>query len=230
MKVKMRASDVKRETHDTCTLTLEGDRPDFRPGQFFMLEFLRPEKIPKRSYSVASSPERKGILEFTVKQMPDGYVSKLLNEIPVGEEMILDGPWGHFIFDEAKMPQIVMLAAGSGIAPFRCFCQYIIDKGLRTNALLVYSNKCEDDIICRQELLTFAKKIDGMELVLTLSREEKPGYRFGRIDENLVKEIISRRAGAHYFICGPPQMVEDTKQLILANGIAADKIKTEKYG
>lgn len=231
MKVKMKVVANKTETCDTKTITFQSDeRPDFRPGQFFMIEFMHPEKIPKRSYSVSSSPTRKGIIEFTVKQMPEGYVSKLLNELPEGEELMLDGPWGHFVFEPEKMPEIVMLAAGSGIAPFRCFCQYIIDNNLSTRATLVYSNKTEQDIICHKDLLEFKEKIRGMELLLTLSREEKSGYRFGRIDEALAKELVAKHSNAHYFICGPPVMVEDTKNLLLANGIAKEKVKMEKYG
>ncbi len=231
MKFRAIVTAVKKETHDTCTITFScPDRPDFRPGRFFMLEFQRPEKIPKRSYSVSSSPTRKGILEFTVKQMPNGWISKLLNETPVGEELVLDGPWGHFVFDEAKMPEIVMLAAGSGIAPFRCFCQYAVDLNLKNRMKLVYSNKTEEDIICREDFIEFGEKIPGMKLVFTLSREEKEGYRSGRIDEALVKEIVRESPNADYFVCGPPQMVNDTKSLLLATGIAKEKIKTEVYG
>ncbi len=232
MKVKMKLTGKKRETHDTYTLTFESpDRPDFRPGQFFMLEFMRPEKIPKRSYSVSSSPTRKGSIEFTIKQMPEGWISKLLNDAKPGEEFLLDGPWGHFIFDGSAMKEIVMFSAGSGIAPFRCFCQYIIDKKLPTKATLVYGNKTAEDIICRADLLDFRKKIPGMELVMALSREQKEGYRFGRIDDALAKEIVTRQsADASYFICGPPAMVADVEQLLLANGVAKEKIKTEKYG
>ena len=228
----MKLVKTEQETHDTHTLTFESpERPDFRPGQFFMIEFMRPEKIPKRSYSVASSPTKKGIIELTVKQMPDGWISKLLNGAKPGEEFMLDGPWGHFIFDDQKMNEIVLLSAGSGIAPFRGFCQYIIDRKLPTKVTLAYGNKTGEDVICRHELVEFAERIKGMKLILTLSREEKPGYRFGRIDDALVKEITSAGSSdACYFICGPPPMVTDTEQLLIANGIAKERIKTEKYG
>src|SRR3989344_1561966 len=233
MKVKMKLTQKKCETHDTCPLTYSSEeRPDFKPGEFFMIEFLREQKIPKRSYSVSSSPTRKGILELTVKQMPEGWISKLLNEAEPGEEFMLDGPWGHFVFDETKMKQIVLIGAGSGIAPFRCFCKYIIDKKLDTKITFVYSNKTEEDIICKDDILEFAKQINGLDLTLTLSREQKDGYQVGRADDALIKKIISKQAGADafYFICGPPTMVADTEKLLLENGIVKDKIKTEKYG
>lgn len=230
-KFKGRILSSKTETPDTKTITLESaDRPDFRPGQFFMLEFGRKEKIPKRSYSTSSSPTRKGILEFTVKQMPDGYVSKLLNDAPVGEELMIDGPWGHFVFDEAKMPEIAMLAAGSGIAPFRCFCQYMLDRKLSTKAILVYSNKTESDIICRKDFDEFVEKIPGLKVIYSLTREEKAGFVCGRIDMPCITDILRELPNAFFFICGPPAMVSDTEKLVSEAGVPKERIRTEKYG
>ena len=218
------------ETHDTCTLTFEGDRPDFRPGQFFMIEIMRKEKIPKRSYSVSSSPTRQGMLELTIKEMPNGFISKLLCDAKVGEEFMLDGPWGHFIFDEDKMHEVVMLSAGSGIAPFRAMCEYIIDKKLSTKVTLAYSNRTREDIICRKDLEAFAAKIPNMKLILALTREQCDGFYCGRIDAKMVKQVISENKNPFYFICGPPEMVSGTEQLLLSCGVSKEKIKTEKYG
>ncbi len=231
MKVKMKVAKNKAETHDTNTITFHSDgRPDFRPGQFFMVEFMRGEKIPKRSYSTSSSPTRKGIIEFTIKQMPEGWVSKLLCGVKEGEELMVDGPWGHFIFDEARMPEIVMLAAGSGIAPFRCFCQYILDKKLPTKAILVYSNKTEQDIICKKDFNEFAQKLPGLKVIYSLTREEKQGFLCGRIDAPCVSDLIKELPAAFFFICGPPAMVADTERLVLEAGVPKERIKTEKYG
>ena len=230
MKSKMKLVEVKTETSDTKTLTFKGERPNYKAGQFFIIEFMRKEKIPKRSYSVSSSPARKGILELTVKALPDGYVSKLLNGAKIGEKFILDGPWGHFAFDDATMPEIVMIGAGSGIAPFRAICQFILDRGLKTKATLVYSARTFEDIIFRDELADFGKKIKNMSLRITLSREERQGFHSGRIDESMVKKIAAKSPSADYFICGPPQMVSGTEKMLIANGILPEKIKMEKYG
>lgn len=231
MKFKAKLVAIKEETADTKTLTFESlQRPAYKPGQFFMIEFLRPEKLPKRSYSCASSPERKGTLDFTVKQMPEGWISKLLNEAPVGEEFMLDGPWGHFVFDPEKMQEIVMLGAGSGVAPFRCFCQYMIDKRLATKATLIYTNKTEQDIICRSDLDFYAKQLPNLKLVYGLTREQKDGFMCNRIDQACMDWVIAQNPDAFFFICGPPAMVADTEKLLLENNIPKERIKTEKYG
>ncbi|MCR4369230.1 MAG: FAD-binding oxidoreductase [archaeon] len=231
LKQKVKITRVTKETLDTATITMKGDAPfDFKPGQFVMVQLLGKETVPKRAYSISSSPTRNETLEITVKQMPDGWVSKLLNGVRAGDEMMVDGPYGHFVFDPEKMKSIVLLAAGSGIAPFRCFCQYIEDKKLGTKVHFVYSSKTEEDIIFRDTLKGFAKRNKNLSLLLTLTREEKEGYHSGRIDEEMVKDITKKNPGAFYFICGPPKMVAGTKALLEAAGIPKEGIKVEIYG
>ncbi|MCR4335986.1 MAG: FAD-binding oxidoreductase [archaeon] len=231
MKQKMKIVKVTRETPDTNTLSFQGaEKMDFKPGQFLMIEFLRKEKIPKRAYSISSSPTRNENVEITVKEMPGGWVSKLLNECNKEEEFLIDGPYGHFIFDEKEMKEIVMIGAGSGVAPYRGFCHYIIDKKIPIKATFVYSSKTEEDVIFLNQLRKFEKQIPNLDLILTLTREEKKGFHNGRIDDVMIKEIISKYNDPYFFLCGPPKMVQSVKELILANGIDKDKVKQEIYG
>jgi len=231
MNQKMKIVKIIQETHDTVTLTLKGkEKLDFKPGQFIMLELIQEEKIPKRAYSLSSSPTRNDSLEITIKEMPDGWISKILNEIKEGEELIVTGPYGHFVFDPKTMKEIVLLGAGSGVAPYRGFAHFLIDNKLYTKVTFVYSSKTEEDIIFHKQLLEFEKAIPNLELILTLSREEKEGFRKGRIDDELIKEILKKQKDANYFICGPPKMVLGTKQLLEKNGVTKEKIKVEIYG
>jgi len=230
MKQKMKLVKKTNETHDTVTLTFHGqEKMDFKPGQFMIIEFLREEKIPKRSYSISSSPTRNDVVEITVKEMPDGWVSKLLCDAKEEEEFMIDGPYGHFILED-DMKEAVFFGAGSGIAPFRGFSHYIIDKKLPMKVVLVYSSKKEKDIIFHKQLREFAQEIPGMELILTLTREEKKGFRHGRINDSMIKEILGKMDKPFFFLCGSPKMVQSVKELLLSNGVDKERIKQEVYG
>ena len=93
---------------------------EYLPGQFFMLSkegFNNEKGFPiKRAYSIASSPENKNSIEFCLKK--EGIFTTMMFDIPVGTELILEGPSGSFVLNEEhKKKEIVFLASGSGIAP-----------------------------------------------------------------------------------------------------------------
>ena len=230
MKQLMKIIETKKETPEAITLSLKGaEKFDFIPGQFVMVELLKEEKIPKRAYSISSSPVN-NILQITIKETPEGYVSKLLNQSQVGDELMVEGPFGHMLFDSEKMKSVVLVGAGSGIAPLKSISQFVLDKKLSTKITFCYSNRTEKDIIFHKELLNFEKQIKNFKLILALTREENPCFHCGRIDEKMVKEINEKNPNAFYFLCGPPKMVNSIKELIINQGINEENVFAESYG
>jgi len=229
MKQVMKIIETKKETPESITLSLKGkEKINFIPGQFVMVELLNEKKIPKRAYSISSSP-LSDILQITIKETPNGYVSKLLNQSKVGDELIVEGPFGHMLFDSEKMKSVVLIGAGSGIAPIKSISQFVFDKKLNTNITLCYSNRTEADIIFHDKLLDFKKQIKNFNLLLAITREEKKGFHCGRIDEKMVKEINEKNPEAFYFLCGPKKMVNAIKELIFNQGIEKKRVFFEIY-
>ena len=230
MKQVMKIIETKKETHDSITLSLKGkEKINFIPGQFVMVEILNEEKNPKRAYSISSSPLR-DVLQITIKETPDGYVSKLLNHSKVGDELMVEGPFGHMLFDSEKMKSVVLIGAGSGIAPLKSISQFVLDKKLSTNITFCYSNRTEADIIFHNALVDFEKKIKNFKLILAITREKKECFHCGRIDEKMIKEIHKKNPDAFYFLCGPPKMVNAIKKLIFNQGIKKENVFAESYG
>ena len=52
--------------------------------------------------------------------------------------------------------------------------------------------------------------------------------RRGRISEALLGEALPS-TNATCLLCGPPQLVSDTRSLLMKLGVGADQILTEKY-
>ena len=145
---------VKKETPDTVSFVLSGPSLEHQAGQFVMIDFLIDEKVVKRAYSIASSPKRgqKGEIELCVKAMSNGLVSKQLQDAKISDVFKVSGPFGRFVFDPDQQKDIVMLGAGSGIAPFVSMIEEIKDENLDNKACLIFSNKIEEDIIYRKKL------------------------------------------------------------------------------
>jgi ferredoxin-NADP reductase len=74
----------------------------------------------QRSYSIVSAPEETDLV-LTDERLDDGEVSPyLVDELRPGDELELRGPiGGYFVRDASLGGPLLLIAGGSGVAPFR---------------------------------------------------------------------------------------------------------------
>lgn len=238
-KLKVKVSDIITETHDTKTVKfdLAGQEFEYDAGHFVILLMDLPDlegntKKVQRSYSLSSSPTEAGKIAFTVKEMNEAFVSKLLvEETKVGDEFEIFGPSGLFTFVEGDSDNVVLIGAGSGIGPLRGMARYILDKKLPIKLTIIYSNKTPEDIIFHDELEQMEK--EGMKTVLTVTRYDGDDWTRlkGRIDADMLKNNIEDMQGANYYLCGPEAFVDTMVGYLEGFGIDKKKqVKFEKFG
>ena len=239
---------MKQETPDTVSFVLSGPSLEHQAGQFVMLEYpgkdanaKDPEKAVKRAYSIASGPKRGrwGDIEICVKEMPEGWISKLLQNVTLSTSFKLQGPFGRFVFNPKEHKDIVMLGAGSGIAPFASYLEEIRDEKLETKACLIFSNKTEEDIIYRKWLNDLVSHCQNAEVHYTLTRRTKEDIegedvwigKSGRIDSTMLTHLCgSDLSKTDFFICGPLVFVKSMKEILLELGVSKEQVHFESYG
>jgi ferredoxin-NADP reductase len=188
----------------------------------------------QRSYSISSPPEALHV-ELTVETIEDGEVSSYLTgEAHEGDKFELRGPiGGYFVWSAAVAGPLVLIAGGSGVAPFMSMLRHRAAAGHPHPAILIYSSRRFEEIIYREELDRLARADPSLRIVHTLTRAQPAdwrGYR-RRIDAAMLAEIgIPALGDANVFICGPTGMVEGAAQVLIRLGIEAARIKTERFG
>lgn len=91
-----------------------GARFQFLPGQYFELGF---PGAPLRTFSPASQPDRDEI-EFHIRLLPGGAASAVLaDRLPAGAIVAVRGPYGTAYLRDTHPGPLLLLAAGSGLAP-----------------------------------------------------------------------------------------------------------------
>ncbi len=158
-------------------------------------------------------------LEFTIKlysvdQYPthSGMTEKL-GTLVVGDELIIDQPWGTINYKGKG----TFIAGGAGITPFVAILRDLHSKNELVGNRLIFSNKTENDIILKDELVDMFKD-NPEDLIFVLTQEEKSPYHFGRINEEFIQKHISD-SNKNFYVCGPRPMVKEMLAILESNKV-----------
>ncbi len=212
--------DIHRETHDVCSFITEKPAGySFIPGQGTQValdkEGWRDEQRPFTFCSLNEDD----YLEFVIKIYSDHEgMTNQLGEAETGDRLLLGDPWGAIQY---KGPG-VFLAGGAGVTPFIAILRDLYQKGKIDDNKLIFSNKTEEDIILKDEF----REMLGENFINTLTREEHPAYRHGRIDKEMLREHIEDE-DQYFYLCGPMKFVKNLMSDLQDLGIQTDGLVFE---
>ncbi|MFP4070119.1 MAG: FAD-binding oxidoreductase [Verrucomicrobiota bacterium] len=199
------------------------DKPEgyeFEPGQATMVSInkdgLRDEQRPFTFTSLPSEDH----LEFTIKVYPSHEgVTDAIDDLKAGDRLLIEEPWGAITFRGKG----VFIAGGAGVTPMLAILR---DQARRHGGgvgQLIFSNKTKKDLFLRQELYGFSNG----NLLLTFTEEKVEGAEHGRVDEDFLRKHVAD-FDQYFYVCGPPEMVEDVESALKALGADEGKIVTEE--
>jgi ferredoxin-NADP reductase len=228
---------IKPETSQVKTFSLS--LPNWmahRAGQHYDLRLTAADGYQaQRSYSVASAPERAGLVEITVERIGDGEVSTYLHEVLIpGDRVEVRGPiGGYFVWEARQGGPLLLVAGGSGVVPLMAMLRHRAAAGARIPARLLYSSRTFEDAIYRDELAQLSAAGSGLEVFYTLTRSQPPGWSgyARRIDDAMLAEVARPLGGSpQVFICGPTLLVEAAANGLVQVGVPSKQIRTERFG
>lgn len=204
---------------------------NFIAGQFLQVIFDRENNSNKElnKYLSFSSSPTKDYIEVT-KRLSESQFSRKLKDLRTGDEVLFNAPLGSCVYkDEYK--KIGFLIGGIGITPVISIVEYITEKKLNTDVLLLYSNKTEDDIAFKKELDQWRSANSNIKVFYTVTECEPVDKSCiaGRIDKDLFVQKFKDLGERMFFIFGPPRMVGTMQNLCREAGCSKDKLKTENF-
>jgi ferredoxin-NADP reductase len=275
--MEVMVADAIRETPDTTTLLLftGNDVLEYKPGHFLTidphqfpalerwtayLEDLKGKRETPRAYSLASAPHEKHVA-ITVKEeryssgqtkFPPLLSPLLVFRTPRGTRMTVTGFTGPYVLPEnveTVTDHVVHICAGSGVVPDYSIIKHSLCVHGKLRHTLVYSNKTFDDVIYRDALAQLEREHpDRLRILNTLTREDRPGFRRGRVDAALLREAIPDPSAALVYACGPaiskfdreaarargeepaPRFLESTLDLLAQIGVPKNHVHRESWG
>ncbi len=183
------------------------------PGQFLTIDASTP-------LAIASAPGHG--LELLVKR--GALAEEILAAHRPGDQFAVDGPSGHgYPLARHAGRDLVLLGAGSGIAPLRAVLQAVLDDRARWGAVhLYYGQREPDELAYRQEV--GAWRAAGVRLVDVVSGVA-PGWKGarGHVQHALLAQPPAL-GNAVAYVCGMAEMVADCSAAMHSLGLPAGDV------
>ncbi|MCS0628768.1 ferredoxin--NADP reductase [Telluria mixta] len=206
----------------------------YQSGQFAMIGLEVDGRPLMRAYSMVS-PHYEEQLEFLSIKVPDGPLTSRLQDIKVGDSILVGRKASGTLLSQNLLPgkHLYLLGTGTGLAPFMSIVQdpdiydqfdkVILVHGCRHVNELAYQERIAADLPNHEFLGDLVA--DRLIYYPTVTRE--PFENQGRIPDLLQSAQFYDRLGlppldmAHdrFMLCGSPAMLKDTVEVLAGQGL-----------
>lgn len=249
---KAKVVAIENLTHDTklirCRLA-DSKKFQFAPGQYIFLKV--PDDFVKewnaryktthtevmRPYSFASSSSKLPVFDLIIKlvsappgkDVPPGIATTyVFTRLKVGDVLDISQPFGELSLRKDTGRPIVIVAGGTGAAPFVSLLEYWFEKKFdRRNEIFFYFGvRAKKDLFYHEKFQAWAKKKKRFHYIPALSKPDANDNWTGETGfiQKIVDKYLKGPSDADAYLAGPPIMVTETVKVLTAKGITKDRI------
>lgn len=204
------------------------------PGQFLTINFEVEGKVIKRSYSIANPPDELGQIEFAASYIEGGVGSQYLFGLEPGAKLSVAGPYGRLLLKDTPR-RYVLVGTGTGITPYRAMLPQLKEKlALDVNMQLVVLQgvRTREDLLYVSDFRLFAANNPRTLFRACLSREPIEQLTDdewqGHVQNNFEALHLDPNQDLVY-LCGNPQMIDESFAWLIEHGFAVQQVVREKY-
>ncbi|MEX2442081.1 MAG: 2Fe-2S iron-sulfur cluster binding domain-containing protein [Alkalispirochaeta sp.] len=235
-----RIRDVTHDIKEVYCKLPEDKTVSFTPGQYGQFE-VPPHGTVKektmRAYSMSSAPSDNNHLEFLIRLVPGGIVTGYVHEhLKEGENINVIAPFGDFYVRDTDA-QMICVAGGSGMAPFKSIFQDMVDRGTLDDRDIWYffGARTKKDVFYLDWLYKLDEKHERFHFVPALSEPQPeddwdgPTGLITEVLDSYLKDTISHETPKEGYLCGSPGMLDACMKVMGDNDMETEKIYFDKF-
>jgi NAD(P)H-flavin reductase len=207
---------------------IEPHRLDFQAGQYVSIKVS--DRGERRAYSICSTPDNNHQFDLIIDYAPGGLGVQFLQNLEFGAEIEALAPMGQFIVpEEIVADELVFVATGSGIAPFKSMIEdQLRNKQDQRPITLHWGMRQPENLFWLEEWQELDEAFPNFHFHPVLSQAPEAWTLCrGRVTDCLsVHELPTNAA---YFLCGSKNMIEDTTNVLIPKGVPKELILLEKF-
>jgi len=216
-------------TPDIVQLVLEYQSPfNFFAGQFVNLK--RPDGLT-RSYSIANIPQHENVLEFHIRRLPNGQFSSwVYDELEVGAQLTISEAQGscHYLPGRAEQP-LMLVGTGSGLAPLYGIIADALAQDHSGPIHLYHGSRDLNGLYFVDEMRELAAKFDNFHYTPCISGEGIESDHVQGRAHDIALSSTETLSGWRVFLCGHPEMVNQTKKMAFMKGASMADIYADAF-
>lgn len=180
---------------------------------------------------------------FMISTKPGGTASNYFDHIEVGRQLTGVGPAGNFKLKENPLEK-VFVATGTGLAPFIPMISTLLEANPTTKIDLFFGSWTLADSFA---VNFFYKYLDNSDFPVVASNPKYPNFKIYHVAEDLqgnsetdtifggrvttvIPKVVKDLNSKEFYLCGHPAMVSAMVEVLLNEGVSAEKIVMEKFG
>lgn len=197
----------------------------FLAGQYVNIQVPGSEEV--RAYSFSSQPGSRE-LSFLIRNVSGGLMSSyLVGQCKAGDVLTLTGPMGVFYLRQVVRP-VLMLAGGTGLAPFLSMLEHLKHSELEKPVHLIYGVTNDEDLVGVAALEKFAQEIENFTFKTVVAGGESEHPRKGYVTHHM-EDAPLQDGDVDVYLCGPPPMVDAVLGYFQEQGMEPNSFHYEKF-
>ncbi len=216
----------------------------FKNGHFVMIGIEVEGKPLMRAYSIVSANYEEELEFFSIK-VPDGPLTSRLQNIKVGDKLMLSEKSTGTLVTDYTFPgkNLWLISTGTGLAPFMSiikdpevyeqFDKVILTHGVRYSACLAYHDFITQELPSNEYIGDMVK--EKLLYYPTVTRE--PYKNEGRLTDLLKSGKLAKDLGMpevnveddRFMLCGSEALIKDMCKILDDKGFVAAKKRTQGH-
>jgi ferredoxin-NADP reductase len=207
----------------------EGEGPfAFRPGQWVILHLQGGGRPIRRHYSIASPLDLLPRIEICAGRAAGGGGSDPIWTLQAGERVAVSGPGGSFQVRPPAAGDLLFIASGTGVSPFRPMIREALGRAGGARVTLVLGARTREDLLFGDEWEALERGDARFRFVPVLSRPDGGWGGASGYAQDAAAGLLRGREPAVY-VCGMRGMVAAVRERCAAAGIPSDRVHFERY-
>ena len=199
---------------------------DYRPGQHTTVHMPDGDDEVVRPYTPTSLPGTNQ-LTLMIKRYDDGTVSVYMHDRERGDEIEIGDIEGNLYLRDTDR-DVAFVASGTGITPMMTMLKHYLREGAG-DAHFFFGEKDQEHVMYRETLDQLEAENENLTVTYSLSEagDDWDGPT-GHVQEH-VFERLDAADDRHFYVCGVPEMVVETQDLLSERGVPDERVFTEGW-